>query len=155
MNQTEAIVIRVEGRHVWVEASGPGAACGGCQQAGSCTSAQAESRRRKPLLIRLPNTIGAQPGDAVIIRAAEGAVLRAAMFAYGVPLALALAGALAASALFGSEMITLGGLLLGLGAGFAWLRWQGLEARCREPILSLDFKAPSPSTVSFKDRGSC
>ncbi|NWG29939.1 MAG: SoxR reducing system RseC family protein [Rhodocyclaceae bacterium] len=162
MNQTEAIVVRLEGRYAWVEAAGPGAACGGCAQAGSCGTrmdsapGQAEGRGRKPMLLRLPNTIGARPGDAVVIRAADGMVLRAVWLAYGIPLLLALGGALAGTALTGSEPVALLGMLAGLGIGVAWLRWRGLEARRNEPILSLDFKSPSViSTVSFKDRESC
>jgi len=156
MNQTDAIVVRLEGRDAWVEAAGPAPACGSCQQAGRCGSfAQSDGRSGKPLLIRLPNTIGARPGDRVVIRADDGVVLRAAWLAYGVPLILALAGALAGSALFASEIIALAGLLLGLGIGFGWLRWQGLEAHRREPILSLAFKAPSSTPVSFEDRESC
>lgn len=163
MNQTEAIVVRLEGRYAWVEAAGPGAACGGCAQAGSCGSStlgdaldRPGGRNRKPLLLRLPNTIGARPGDAVVIRAADGMVLRAVWLAYGNPLLLALGGALAGTALTGSEPVALLGMLAGLGIGVAWLRWRGLEARRNEPILSLDFKSPSViSTVSFKDRESC
>lgn len=160
MNQTEAIVVRLEGGFAWVEAVGPGAACGGCAQSGSCSGAKGASldhaAGRKPLLLRLPNTIGARPGDAVVIHAADGMVLRAVWLAYGIPLLLALAGALGVTALTGSEPLALVGLLLGLGVGMLLLRWQGLEASQREPILSMDFKSASMvSTVSFKDRESC
>ncbi|MDI6749323.1 MAG: SoxR reducing system RseC family protein [Rhodocyclaceae bacterium] len=163
MNRTDGIVVRLEGRDAWVETSGPGKACGGCAQAGSCSSGTQGNvldavggQGGKPLLIRLPNTIGARPGDAVVIRAADGMVLRAVWLAYGVPLLLALGGALLATALTGSEPVALLGMLLGLGAGVMWLRWQGLEARRREPILSLEFKMPpGVSTISFKDRESC
>ncbi|MFN6961842.1 MAG: SoxR reducing system RseC family protein [Rhodocyclaceae bacterium] len=163
MNQTDAIVVRLEGRHVWVEAAGPGAACGNCAQSGSCGSSaignaldHAASKGRKPLLIRLPNTIGARPGDAVVIQTADGMVLRAVWLAYGIALLLALAGALGATILTGSEPLAMLGMLAGLGLGIGWLRWRGLEARRREPILSMDFKSPSMvSTISFKDRESC
>ncbi len=157
MNQTEAIVVRLEGRYAWVQASGPGSACGSCAQSGSCGASTLEADRtelhqRKPLLLRLPNTIGAQPGDEVIIRAADGVVLRAAWLAYGMPLLLALAAALAATAWIGSEIVTFIAMLLGLGAGVFLLRKYGLESQQREPILSLDFKSPSPTTIFFKDR---
>lgn len=163
MNQTDAIVVRLEGRYAWVEAAGPGAACGGCAQSGSCGSSaaanvvdQVHGRGRKPLLLRLPNTIGARPGDAVVIEAADGMVLRAVWLAYGMPLLLALGGALGITALTGSEPLAMLGTLAGLGLGIAWLRWRGLEARHREPILSMAFKPSSmASTVVFKDRESC
>lgn len=160
MNQTDAIVVRVEGGFAWVEAAGPGAACGGCAQSTSCSGATdnslAHATGRKPLLLRLPNTIGARPGDAVVIHAADGMVLRAVWLAYGLPLLLALAGALGVTALTGSEPLALVGLLIGLGMGMLLLRWQGRQTRRREPILSMDFKSPSmASTVFFKDRESC
>lgn len=160
MNQTDAIVVRVEGRFAWVEAAGPGAACGSCAQSGSCRSAMGNSLDQagggKPMLLRLPNTIGARPGDAVVIHAADGMVLRAVWLAYGLPLLLALAGALGVTALTGNEPLALMGLLLGLGVGMLLLRWRGLDARRREPILSMDFQSSSmASTVSFKDRESC
>lgn len=160
MNQMEAVVVRLEGQDAWVRAAGPGAACGGCAQSGSCahgavgeTLDQALGKGRKPLLIRLPNTIGARPGDAVVIHAADGMVLRAVWLAYGIPLLLALAGALVANALTGSEPLALAGLLSGLAAGMLWLCRHGLEARRREPILSMDFKRDT--IVSFEDRESC
>lgn len=157
MNQTEAIVVRLEGRYAWVQALGPGHACRGCAQSDSCGSSrlaagQGELGARKPLLIRLPNTIGARPGDAVTIRAADGAVLRAAWLAYGMPLLLALVSALAVKAWIGSEIATFIAMLFGLGAGILLLHWHGLESQRREPILSLDFKSPSPSTIFFEDR---
>ncbi|WP_126445495.1 SoxR reducing system RseC family protein [Sulfuricystis multivorans] len=160
MNRTDGIVVRLEGRDAWVETTGPGNACGGCAQAGSCPSCTpgnvldaAGGKGGKLLLIRLPNTIGARPGDAVVIRAADGMVLRAVWLAYGIPLLLALGGALLATALTGSEPAALIGMLLGLMAGIVGLRWWGLEARRREPILSLEFK--TPPVVFFKDRESC
>lgn len=164
MNRTEGVVVRLEGQDAWIEAAGPGPACGGCAQSESCASSGRgngfEQARgigsKKPLLIRLPNTIGARPGDAVIIRAAEGMVLRAVWLAYGIPLLLALAGVFGVAALTGSEPLALLGMLFGLGMGIGWLRWRGLDAHRREPILSMEFKThPMVSTVTFKDRESC
>lgn len=157
MNRTDAIVVRLEGHYAWVQALGPGSACGGCAQSESCGASRLATDRtelsgRKALLIRLPNTIGARPGDAVIIRAADGTVLRAAWLAYGMPLLLALAAALAVKAWIGSEIATFIAMLFGLGAGILLLRWHGLESQRREPILSMDFKSPSPSTIFFEDR---
>lgn len=161
MNETDATVVRLEGAHAWVQAAGPGPACGSCAQQGSCSTAgmggildAPGAKRRKPLLLRLPNTIHARPGDAVVVRAADGMVLRAVWRAYGIPLFLALAGALLASTLADdSELPVLAGMLLGLLGGFLLMRLQGLDSARSEPILSMRFK--QSSVTSVKGRSTC
>lgn len=145
MNETDAVVVRVEGDHAWVRAQGPGHACSVCTQKDGCHAAAGgvvEEALGQPAsrLLRLPNPIHARPGDAVVIRAGDGAVLRAAGLAYGLPLLLALLGALAGLELLDSEPAALLGMLLGLGAGIAALRYQSRQSTRREPILSIDFK---------------
>lgn len=151
MNETDAIVVRIEGDHAWVRARGPGHACGACSQKDGCHVAAGafidgdqggEGAPGQPAsrLLCLPNTIHARPGDAVVIRAGNGAVLRAVWLAYGVPLALALLGALAGLELLDSEPAALLGMLLGLGVGIGVLRYQSRQTVQREPILSIGFK---------------
>jgi len=156
MNEMDGVVVRIEGAHAWVRAAGPGPACGACAQGcatGGRDSLLAAAAAGKPELLRLPNAIRARPGDAVVIRAADGLVLKAVWRAYGLPLALALAGALLAGALTGSDGFAGAGLVLGLLAGFGLLRRRGLDASRTEPILSMVFKRPS--TLSVKDRETC
>jgi positive regulator of sigma E activity len=147
MNETSGTIVRLEGDYAWVRAEEAGKACGGCAQRGSCsnfslgslldgTAAQAGQGR----LLRLPNTIHARPGDAVVIRAAEGMVLRAVWRAYGLPLLLGLAGAMAGKAWFGGEVAALLGMLAGLAGGFLLMRRKGLDSTSTEPILSIGFK---------------
>lgn len=151
MNESEGIVVRLEGDYAWVEAKGEASACGACAQRSGCASAgQAASLLDglKPSapgnrLLRLRNTIRARPGDAVMIESAEGMVLRAAWLAYGIPLLLGIAGAVLASMLTGSEPVAFGGLLLGLASGILVMRWWRLEGRRTEPIFSMRFKNPS------------
>ncbi|MDX9994249.1 MAG: SoxR reducing system RseC family protein [Rhodocyclaceae bacterium] len=145
MNETDAVVVRVEGDHAWVRAQGQGHACGACAQKDGCQAAAGrvvESALGQPesRLLCLPNPIRARPGDAVVIRARDGAVLRAAGLAYGLPLLLALCGALAGLELIGSEPAALVGMLLGLGAGIGMLRFKTRQGAQREPILSIGFK---------------
>jgi sigma-E factor negative regulatory protein RseC len=147
MNETNAVVVRLDGQYAWVQASGPGSACGGCASKEGCGTVglgtvldDATGKTRKPQLLRLPNTIQARPGDAVVIRAADGLVLKAVWRAYGVPLILAFCGALLAIGLTGSEPAAVAGMLLGLGAGFLLMRRKGLDAAQVEPILSMGFK---------------
>lgn len=164
MNETDATVVRLEGKYAWVEAAGPGAACGSCAQRGGCSSSgmgnvldEPSGKARKPQLLRLPNTIHARPGDAVVIRADDGMVLKAVWQAYGVPLLLALCGALLATGLTGSELASVAGMLLGLAAGFVLVRvkWKGpgLDSSGSEPILSMGFK--QSSVISVKGRKTC
>lgn len=145
MNETDAVVVRIEGDHAWVRARGPGHACGGCAQKDGCHVAAGgviEGALGQPAsrLLRLPNPIHARPGDAVVIRAGDGAVLRAVWLAYGLPLSLALLGALAGLELLDSEPAALFGMLLGLGVGIGVLHYQSRQAVRREPILSIGFK---------------
>lgn len=160
MNETAAVVVRLEGPYAWVRASGPGPACGGCARQEGCGTVglgtvldDAAGKTRKPQLLRLPNAIDARPGDAVVIRAADGMVLKAVWRAYGVPLLLALGGALLAAGLTGSEAAAVAGMLVGLGGGFLLMRRQGLDSARAEPILSMGFK--ESSVISAKGNETC
>jgi positive regulator of sigma E activity len=154
MNESDATVVRLEGQYAWVQAAGPGPACGSCAQKGGCSTSgmgdildEAGGKTRKPQLLRLPNTIHARPGDAVIIRAADGMVLKAVWRAYGLPLMLALCSAMLAMVLTGSELAAIAGMLLGLAGGFFLMRVKGLDSSRSEPILSMTFKHSSVFSV--------
>ncbi|MEW6164368.1 MAG: SoxR reducing system RseC family protein [Pseudomonadota bacterium] len=144
MNETDAIVVRLDGEDVWVRTAEARSACGACGQRDGCASADADTllagTGRSGHLLRLPNRIHAVPGDAVVVRMADGMVLRAVWLAYGLPLLCALGGALLARYAFRADMGALLGLLLGLVCGFVFTRRHGLEAARGEPILSIDFK---------------
>jgi sigma-E factor negative regulatory protein RseC len=145
VNAADAVVVRVDGDTAWVRVAGPGSACGGCSQKEGCHASagavdDALGQGRKTRLLRLPNTIHARPGDAVVVCAQDGAVLRSAWFAYGLPLLLALAGAALGLELTGSEGAALAGMLTGLLVGFLLLRTRSRQATRTEPILSIAFK---------------
>lgn len=156
MNETEGVVERLDGDFALIRVAGPGPACGACSQKEGCGSSgvldNALGKGRKLKLLRLPNTIGARPGDAVMIRAAQGMVFRAAWRAYGLPLMLGLLGALLAS-LSGNDGVALAGLLAGLAMGFLLMRIHGLEAARSEPILSMSLKRAS--VITLKGQGTC
>ena len=148
MTETDAVVVRLEGDHAWVRAAGAGSACGACSHKEGCPSSASGAvldgvSGQPSHLMRLANTIHARPGDAVVIRMADGMMLRAVWQAYGLPLLLALAGATVAIALTGSEPIAMAGVLLGLLAGFLFMRGRGLDSGRSEPILSISFKRVS------------
>jgi len=150
MIENAGMVVRLEGDYAWVRAEGAGAACGACASKGGCQSAASTSVLDGALgqparLLRLANTIQARPGDAVVICVAEGTVLRAVWMAYGVPLLLALAGAMIAVALTGNEVVSVAGMLFGLFCGYLIMRRSGFAPGRAEPILSISFKRTSLS----------
>jgi len=127
-NLSAGVVTRVEGDYAWVEI-GAGGGCGNCKSQGGCGSGllglSAPSRQH-----RLLNTVGARPGDAVTVSLPDGGVLKAALLAYLLPLALGIGGAAAGMWLGGSDGHALSGLVVGLGGG--WLLLRRLT-RQREP----------------------
>ncbi|MDP2810344.1 MAG: SoxR reducing system RseC family protein [Rhodocyclaceae bacterium] len=127
-NVSTGVVTRIEGDYAWVDI-GAGAGCGSCKSQGGCGSGllgiKAPSRQH-----RLFNSIGARTGDAVTVSLPEGGVLKAALLAYLLPLALGIAGAAAGMWLGGSDGHALAGLFAGLGGGWLLLRQ---VMRRREP----------------------
>jgi positive regulator of sigma E activity len=139
MNESDGVVVRLDGDFAWVRPASPGHACGACASRSGCAaSGGLLDGAAAPKLLRLPNAIRARPGDAVVIRAADGVILRAIWRAYAVPLLLALGGAMLMLYLTGSEGAALAGMLLGLGGGFLALR-RGRRPEA-EPILTIAFK---------------
>lgn len=140
MNTCEGIVERVEGKWAWVRTE-PAPACGSCSQRDGCGGPgllEAGLPRGKPRLLKLPNTIRARPGDAVLIHAAAGTVWLAVWRVYLIPLLLGLAAALLARSFAAGEGMILLALLGGVAAGFLALRW--LDSHREMPILSIEFK---------------
>jgi len=96
----EAIVTRIDGAHACVEVDGGG--CGHCHETGGCQSGiLTQLFGNTPRQFRLPNHIGAKPGERVIVRVGEGATWRAAVLTYVLPVLFLLAGAVAGTVLGG------------------------------------------------------
>lgn len=143
MNESDGVVVRIEGDFVWVRPASPGHACGACASRSGCAaSGSLLGSTDAPKLLRLPNAIRARLGDAVVIRAADGVILRAIWRAYATPLLLAIGGAMTLLYLTGSEGAALAGMLLGLAGGFLVLRHGHRSAT--EPILTIAFKNNFP-----------
>jgi sigma-E factor negative regulatory protein RseC len=142
MIESDGVVVRIEGEYAWIRAEGAGSACGACSRKEGCHGGSVlDGALGQPVrLLRLVNTIQARPGDAVVISVADGVVLRAVWLAYGIPLVLALLGAMLALALVGSELATVAGTLLGLFGGYLIMRNKGIDSGRKDPILSLNFK---------------
>ena len=137
MMDQEAIVARVEGNHVYVEVGGGG--CGRCRDAGGCQSGiLGQLFGNKPRQFRMPNLIGATQGDHVVVRIAEGAMLRAALLTYILPLQFLLVGAAMGTVLgehrdASAALGALAGFALGVLAGLT-LRQVGV-GKVAEPVL--------------------
>jgi sigma-E factor negative regulatory protein RseC len=137
VNETEAVVVGVEGDDIWLRSLVH--QCETCADAGSCGIG-----KRPPPLQRLPNTVGARPGDVVIVTVASGAVLRAATLAYLLPLVLALIAA-ALGLRLGGDAAALGGLVGGLLVGWLVARRWGRRQGGGEPLLTVSIKPIVPS----------
>lgn len=136
MTDSEAVVARLEGDQAWLEILDRPAGCGKCEKAGGCGGGGDGQVR----LQRVRNSIGAQVGDAVLVSVPDGAVLKAAVWSYVVPLALALTGALVGT-LLGGDVAAVVGAALGLGVG--WISLRALDRRrpdLWEPLLALRVK---------------
>lgn len=137
MNETEAEVVRVEGEYLWLRSRVH--QCETCADSGSCGVG-----KRPAALQRVRNTVGARQGDIVVVAIARGAVLRAALLTYLLPLALAVLAAVAGLHVAG-DAASLGGLIGGLLLGGLLVRRMGQRLGGGEPLLTLSIKPIVPS----------
>lgn len=139
MMEQEAIVARVEGDQVYIEVGRDGSGCGRCHEAGGCRSGLfSQMFRLGPRQFRMANSIGAAPGDRVVVRMAEGATLRAALLVYLVPVIFLVAGAFFGTALGeGSDAVAVVGALLGLAGGVlvGFVLRRGAAGEAAQPVL--------------------
>jgi sigma-E factor negative regulatory protein RseC len=136
MTESEAVVTRVDGDHVWLDADGS-AGCASCGQAAGCGLGDGKGKR----LQRLRNTIGARVGDRVTICIPDGAVLKAAFYSYLIPLALIVGGAAGGMSIGGESAAILGALVGLLGGWLALRRVNRRLASTREPLLAMRIKS--------------
>ena len=103
-------------------------ACGSCSAKAGCgTSLLADWFPRRRLTLRLPNTVGAKPGEAVVLGLVEARFQTASLLLYALPLAGLLLGAIAGESLVGvvggpPELGGVGGGLLGLIAALRFVK---------------------------------
>lgn len=142
MMDQEAIVVRIEGEHAYVEVGGAAGGCGRCHETGGCQGGVlGQVFSSKPRLFRIANRIGAIPGDRVVVAVAEGATLRAALLAYVLPVLSILLGAAAGTALgeaagnndASTAMGALAGLAIGVLAGLTLRRAR--IGKIAEPVI--------------------
>ncbi|MBK6743329.1 MAG: SoxR reducing system RseC family protein [Hydrogenophilales bacterium] len=126
MIETPARIVRTEGATAWVVTEAP-TSCGACGGKGCGSSVFARMMHRGEPEYAVENPIHAEAGEAVVVGVEDGAVFKAALAGYLVPLALFLLGAMF-GARFGEAQAVLGALL-GLVLAVVWLRRRRGDAR--------------------------
>jgi sigma-E factor negative regulatory protein RseC len=147
MSQCEARVVAVSGGEVWVEVAGRAPTCGNCKTADACQTGLL-GLSTGPRRYRLENRIGAQVGDRVQLTVAEGTLWRASLWSYGVPLLLAIAGAIIGQFVSG-DAAAVAGTLAGLGCGMVVLRLREVRARGEGNLFSLQVQTKE---MRFKEQ---
>lgn len=147
MNRCDAVVIKTADAEVWLEVAGRAPICGQCKTADTCQNSLL-GLSAAPRRYRLENRIGARVGERVSLTVAEGAVWRASLASYVLPLLLALAGAVVGQTAGGSDAGALLGLLAGLAIGLALLRRTELRARRMTDLFSLQVQSQE---IRFKE----
>lgn len=134
--QAEARVLRVDGDHAVVQLAGRGG-CGRCHETGGCGGSTVIGQMfgPRPTDFRIPNGIGAKPGDAVLVELAEGSLLRVALMAYLLPVLLLVLGAFAAMALYPAAADLAAAVGGALGFGLAVLAVARFQARRRHSLV--------------------
>lgn len=116
MLEQHARVIESSVEGVWVEAVEP-SGCGICAGQGCASRQIAELFQRTPRHYRVESRLGLSTGDRVVVGMPDGSLIRSALYLYGLPLVLILAGALFAQAWVpGDAAAVMGALAGGLAA---------------------------------------
>lgn len=163
MIEETGVVVSVQGDLAEV-AGQARSSCGGCAVKGACgTSLLARYFGPKRLLLQASNSIGARPGERVIIGLPEGALLEVSVLAYLVPLAALVGGAVAGAFVvrLAPAYTQLVSVITGVGGLAAALTWlvgfihaKSLDERYRPRILrSLGMGPGEPPGVSFDPSG--
>ena len=121
MTETATIVQRLTANKVLVQIT-RGAACDTCHAKGAC----APLSRGSIVTFEAEDPLNCEPGDLVEVAIAEGAVLKAVGWVYGLPIALALILSLAIWNWMpdpeGRDLMAAGGFIAGAGLGMLALR---------------------------------
>lgn len=134
MIEEQATVVSVDGEMAELAIARRNA-CGSCTAKGGCgTSLLSSLFPQRQLRLRLANTVGARPGDRVVLGLDEGQLQRGSLLLYAVPLLGLLLGAIGGENLLlylggPQELGGVAGGLLGLIAGLSVVRERGRQAR--------------------------
>jgi sigma-E factor negative regulatory protein RseC len=131
--RVQGIVSRLDGGNAIVEIQ-RSSGCGRCHEPGGCGGTTLATGSTAVRHYTLPNHIDAHVGDQVWLEVADGSVLNAAFWAYGVPGGLMLVLAFLATKLFASDMAAFIGALAGLAVGYGILRLKKPASACSTNI---------------------
>lgn len=138
MTETPALVVRVDEPFAYVEIGPRLAGCGRCHEAGGCGAGSTGSGGKR--IYRLPNDIGVRAGDEVMLVVPDGALLKASLLAYLLPVISLIVAAAIGAAL--SERAAVIGVCTGLAIGLALVRYgQSRMLSAREPLLRMRIKS--------------
>lgn len=145
----DARVTRLDGDYAIVELTGrSGGGCGRCHEPGGCGGSAVIGQLFGPrrTSFRVPNVIGATPGEPVFVELGDGALLKVALMVYLLPVLLLVAGAFLGMALVpvSGDLAAAAGGAIGLAlAVAAVVRFQSRRWQTLEPVL-----ARSPASCS-------
>lgn len=140
-----ARVVRVEGAVAWLEPEQT-KACGGCASASAClaTDPGKLADRLATRRFALANTDGLHVGERIMVGVNDGALLRAALTAYALPLAAMLtAGGLAEGA-FGNDLVSMAAMVAGLGFGLVAAHLAARRLAARGDLTPLFLRRANP-----------
>jgi sigma-E factor negative regulatory protein RseC len=115
--------------------------CGRCDEPGGCGGGLAVGGPACSRSYRLADDLGVHVGDEVVLTVPSGGILRAAGWAYGMPLILGLASAFIGAAIGEEEGFAIAGGAAGLVLGFILLRSLS-RAHPAAANISMEFKSP-------------
>lgn len=135
--QSEGVVTRIEGARAYVKVIRTGG-CGRCHEVGGCGGVSQNESRNQEFLVA--NAFGASAGQRVRLEIPDGATLKAALLAYGLPLLALVFGAGAAFFVWQTDLAAAlgaaGGLLFAV-LGVYGLRGTGFLQRAQPRITGL------------------
>ena len=124
MIEEAAVILECAGEHAQVQTE-RASACGSCSSRTACETAslKEEADRAPDVVLQVLNPIGAQPGERVVIGFEAGALTKASMAFYAVPLVSFILFAIVGQWLTSSEGVAALGGVFGLVIGLLWLRY--------------------------------
>lgn len=133
--QAQGWVESIEHNYAWVRTQRQ-SACGGCQGESTCGTGSLSklfSATTHPLL-KLPNELGAKPGDQVILELAGSNFIKQAFLAYGLPLFGLFIGALLVQGVVTApqDWQTASGALIGMIGAWLWVKF---NHRPQQPVI--------------------
>lgn len=132
MLEESAIVVDAHDGYLWVESQSR-SACGQCSSSHCTTSVISKLFSVRTNRLKLENSLNARSGQHVIIGIPDDLLVRASIWAYGVPLILMVMGAVLGNVLGMDEGLQSVCALLGLAIGFYVVHGytQGVRSRNR------------------------